>query len=395
VVQYTILRLLSSGHLEESATRTRASVSPPPLVGRVCLHVEAGGVIYVCDAEAALPLPRQGRVAVCGSGLSPEAAEESARKEAAERYSLHFQPSVQVIRRSWESAKAEAIHPGRFILYSDIQRTALGGYGLAEVTDWVEGRSLMRNRACLIPAACCYFGYPRGNGGRILRASSNGCAAGTDFEDATVRAFLESVERDAIAIWWYNRLRRPSAPMPVPLGTSIAAELARQGHRLELLDLTTGLGIPVVGAVAVPHDGAGVRFGFGAAWDLEQASLHAITELCQSLSTPEFHVGGGPVRLEPWLAASTNSERLKHSSRPAGTSLESCMQVAAHAGHDLIVVNQTRPETGTPVARVIVPGLRPAVPRFAPGRLYDEPVRLDWIAARSCEAGLNPVPFDI
>ena len=41
-----------------------------------------------------------------------------------------------------------------------------------------------------------------------FHADSNGCAAGNTLEEAIVQGFLELVERDAYAIWWYNRLQR-------------------------------------------------------------------------------------------------------------------------------------------------------------------------------------------
>ena len=50
------------------------------------------------------------------------------------------------------------------------------------------------------------------------------------------------------------------------------------------------------------------------------------------------------------------------------------------------------PETGM-WTRTIVPGLRHYKPRFAPGRLYDVPVRLGWRQEPLEETQLNPVPL--
>jgi ribosomal protein S12 methylthiotransferase accessory factor len=41
-----------------------------------------------------------------------------------------------------------------------------------------------------------------------------------------------------------------------------------------------------------------------------------------------------------------------------------------------MVLNQTRPDVEVSVVRVIVPGLRHFYRRFAPGRLYDIPIKL-------------------
>jgi len=40
--------------------------------------------------------------------------------------------------------------------------------------------------------------------------TSNGCAAGNTREEAILQGFLELVERDAAAIWWYGEIRRPA-----------------------------------------------------------------------------------------------------------------------------------------------------------------------------------------
>ena len=62
-------------------------------------------------------------------------------------------------------------------------------------------------------------------------------------------------------------------------------------------------------------------------------------------------------------------------------------------GHEVLVLDQTRPDIGLPVAKVIVPGLRHFWARFAPGRLYDAPVELGWIAKPTPEDRLNPIPM--
>jgi ribosomal protein S12 methylthiotransferase accessory factor len=68
-----------------------------------------------------------------------------------------------------------------------------------------------------------------------------------------------------------------------------------------------------------------------------------------------------------------------------------CVRLAAREGLDFLVLDQTRPDIDVPVARVIVPGLRHFYRRFAPGRLYDVPVRLGWRDRPLSENELNPV----
>ena len=63
-----------------------------------------------------------------------------------------------------------------------------------------------------------------------------------------------------------------------------------------------------------------------------------------------------------------------------------CQRLVERRGMELLVLDQTRPDIGLPVVKVIVPGLRHFWPRFAPGRLYDVPVELGWIPRRLSEA---------
>jgi ribosomal protein S12 methylthiotransferase accessory factor len=68
-----------------------------------------------------------------------------------------------------------------------------------------------------------------------------------------------------------------------------------------------------------------------------------------------------------------------------------CVNLAKREGLDFLVLDQTRPDIEVPVARVIVPGLRHFYRRFAPGRLYDVPVKLGWIDRSVRESDLNPL----
>ena len=68
-----------------------------------------------------------------------------------------------------------------------------------------------------------------------------------------------------------------------------------------------------------------------------------------------------------------------------------CVNVAKREGLDFLVLDQTRPDIEVPVVRVIVPGLRHFYRRFAPGRLYDVPVKLGWRERPLSENELNPL----
>jgi ribosomal protein S12 methylthiotransferase accessory factor len=193
-----------------------------------------------------------------------------------------------------------------------------------------------------------------------------------------------------------------------------------RGHQRDLwvLDLTTDLGIPVF-AAASRNTGGGaeqILFGFGAHLDARVALLRAVTELNQMLS----HLLGAPagasagerltnretadwlrtatVANQPYLAPLDGPHRTASCYQPSRTEdlrddVLACQALVERHGMEMLVLDQTRPEIGLPVVKVIVPGLRHFWPRFAPGRLYDVPVRLGWLPEALAEEQLNPVPM--
>jgi len=67
-----------------------------------------------------------------------------------------------------------------------------------------------------------------------------------------------------------------------------------------------------------------------------------------------------------------------------------CQALVEQHGMEMLVLDQTRPDIGLPVVKVIVPGMRHFWPRYAPGRLYDAPVQLGWLPEPLREEDLNP-----
>ena len=71
--------------------------------------------------------------------------------------------------------------------------------------------------------------------------------------------------------------------------------------------------------------------------------------------------------------------------------VEWCRALVEGKGLEFLVLDQTRPDIGMPVAKTIVPGMRHFWARFAPGRLYDVPVAEGWLERPVAEPDLNPV----
>jgi ribosomal protein S12 methylthiotransferase accessory factor YcaO len=67
-----------------------------------------------------------------------------------------------------------------------------------------------------------------------------------------------------------------------------------------------------------------------------------------------------------------------------------CRELAQTQGIEILVLDQTRPDVGFPVVRVVAPGLRHFWPRFGPGRLYDVPLQEGWLRQSLDEGEMNP-----
>ena len=255
-----------------------------------------------------------------GKGSTSEQAEASALMEAIERYSGIFQgDEIRMKRRFADFAPGDAILANDVQLFSEAQfaarhEPARGRFTSCPGSDrsrgarieWSPAWSLRDQRFRYFPTGLMYFFY------RDSHTDSNGCAAGNTLQEAIVQGFLELVERDAYAIWWYNRSQRSE----VDLGEfddsyirDIKTQFTDAGRKLWVLDVTNDLGVPTY--VAIMHwmkDGEEhIEFGSGAHFDRRIALLRSLTELSQFLTIGLMGGGSGdkssldgvtPLRLE-------------------------------------------------------------------------------------------------
>ena len=359
-----------------------------------------------------------------GKGSTAEQGEASALMEAIERYSGIFQgDEIRAKRRFADFAPGEAIAPNDVLLFSESQlrqdrEPEPGSFDGGAVPalfdetakmDWSPAWSLRDGRFRHLPTSLLYFFY---RGPAAFAADSNGCAAGNTLEEAIVQGFLELVERDAYAIWWYNKLQRPQLDLDLfedPYIRELRRLLTERGRRLWVLDITSDLGIPTFVAMThwMQNGQENIEFGSGAHFDPRIALLRAMTELNQFMAIGLMDGGTGEkpsldgetlLRIEDYPYLLPIGERpvqpefgSKFSQLDTSAQVAACVRLAERAGHDFLVLDQTRPDIEVPVVRVIVPGLRHFYRRFAPGRLYDVPVKLGLRDSPIAEAELNPI----
>ncbi len=70
-----------------------------------------------------------------------------------------------------------------------------------------------------------------------------------------------------------------------------------------------------------------------------------------------------------------------------------CQRIVESKGMEMLVLDQTRPDIGLRVAKVIVPGMRHIWKRLSARRLYNVPVSMGWLKEALTEEELNPFPM--
>ena len=265
------------------------------------------------------------------------------------------------------------------------------------------------SRRVLVPAALTYIGAAEaGDESAFAIADSNGCAAAPTWETAVAWGFQEAVERDAVALWWFGAHRRPKIDLAtITEASELIRWLTQRGRHFHVLDLTTDLGVPTYAAVSADPAGRAIALGTAAHVSPQRAVFAALTEMLQCELALTLHDRRhGDRGVEHWITAvsfssvphllpsSDSAVKLRDDREPPDDDLLGrCVDISTSAGLEIFVVDLTRPELAVPVVRVLVPGLRPARARFAPGRLYDVPVLLNWCSNPTDKSELNDIPL--
>jgi oxazoline/thiazoline synthase len=395
------------------------------IVSSLCVYdLPWDGAIYVARAtlrpescaSRSSARPAIGR-SVLGKGLNRAACEVSAICEALERYSGIYRGDEDRYRASYSDLSCDAIHPSSCTLFSEQQyrnRTdwnrLQGAYNWVperfderRPIDWTPVWSLTHDRQKYVPSAYCYFGYPFDSSHDFCRPDSNGNSAGDNLEEAILHAFLELVERECVALWWYNRILRPAVDLEsfdLEYVKKLQGTYRSLGRSIHVLNISANAAIAAFAAISRSEDSTQPKYilGFGAHLDPRLALLKALTEMNQFL--PEV------LAREPgsFLLTSTNDSFLQPSAnlrvarlndfayRPTKDlrdDVMACIDLVRQWNLEMLVLDQTRSDIDLPVVKVIVAGMRPWWARFGPGRLYWLPVQLKWLESPLAESQLN------
>ncbi len=314
-----------------------------------------------------------------GKGDSTIQAQVSITLESIERYSSEFREewADRLIIGSFNALrkKHNTLDPTSLIL------SQFADYTPDSDLHWVWGYDFASSEEILVPAREVYHPYHRDEG-LLYGSHTNGLASGNTIEEAVFHGLTEIVERDAWSIAKFNRDYGDAIVIENGSENRFLIDIVRKfedaGIEIIARDVTSDVGIPVVAAFSkdVRHGDTLPIEGFGAHTDPKVAMGRALMEMATTRAL--FLVRGGPDGLRDTSPVYlTHDESFgdprftprdikKLSDMEIGYSsditedLKACIERLRERGMNrVIAVDLTRPDTGIPTVRVIIPGSEP------------------------------------
>jgi YcaO-like protein with predicted kinase domain len=370
---------------------THRTVDPATTLARVQPHLASMGITRVANVTGldriGVPVvmvsrPNARSLAVSqGKGLTLEAAKASGVMEALE---LYHAERIELPLKLGSARELARTH--RLIHFDALPRLAGSRFHPDLPILWIEGRNLLTGLPAWLPYEVVHTRYtlPLPSGSGCFPASSNGLASGNHILEAINHGIAEVVERDATTLW--NHLDKAGrARTRIDLGTIgdddcalVLAQLERTQFAVAVWETTTDVGIPAFYCLITDrrHEHAHSGAGAGAHPARAVALLRALTEAIQVRTT---YITGSRDDLRPDEftrpaiahklrraralmgegAARRNFRDVPtYDSRTCADDLAWMLDRLRAVGiQEVMAVDLTRPESGTPVVRVVIPGL--------------------------------------
>ncbi|WP_164902411.1 TOMM precursor leader peptide-binding protein [Rhizobium leguminosarum] len=390
------------------------------------VHVYASSVNHLQELDPGAVAAKGFVVAAAGKGFTAEQAWKSALFEGLERFSAIYEGHVSDVKASARALGQDCLSPNELYHFSEAQfqmrrewnrnyrhfQPIPEPFHPDEEISWVPAKSLTSEATKYIPTAAVFFHPPEEKNTSSCFADSNGLAAGPTFRSACARALTELIERDAIGIWWYNRVTAPSINLD-----SISDEifqlhrrqLARHNRALRVFSIASESGLPVFVVISWDEEQFAQRLavGMGCHPNANEALRSALAEHNQKMpvlfSESAARADGLSLLWETIAAVGTKellflneiesiSFHEAFADSEEDTEEYSLEKIIKKIGSpEIFAVELTKPQIGLPVARLFVPEMRTFWRRTGPGRLYDLPVRRGWLKQRLNEHELNPI----
>ncbi len=307
--------------------------------------------------------PDNSRTSHTGKGVSQIQAQVSLTMESIERYSSEFKDEHEgkLVKGSYNQLKQKfnILDPREMIL--------------SKISDYDHDRDI------LVPACAIYHPYHLDNV-FLMDTHTNGIAAGNTMEEAVVHGLAELIERDAWSIARYEGNYSDALFIEdEPANQFIINILDKFEHaNIEIVakDISSDIGVPVIAAFSrdLVYPTMKPVDGFGAHLDPRVAMVRSLLEIVttRALFIQKLGIEG---MCEPVTAYLGEQERADDP-RFYAYNQKSLRDIEINYGKDIlmdvrtiigklrakglervIAVNLTRPDTGIPTVRMIVPGL--------------------------------------
>jgi ribosomal protein S12 methylthiotransferase accessory factor len=320
-----------------------------------------------------------------GKGLSAVEAMISAVGEAIEHYAARRHRRADLRRASLAALDEERVDPRDLCLYAESQYTTPGfpfaRFDPDQPIEWARGQWLDRREPVLVPALPTFLDFPVPREEQLCQVTSSGLAAGADLEDASFRAVLELIERDAFMITWLTR--RPGQRLRIDAtieegAREVVRQLEARGARIELYHLDAGLGAPTVACVGF-GDGErwpGVTMALAAHPDPRIAARKAILEQGQVGPYLRRLIAGGehPIPARPEDVRSAHDHGLYYAPADRAGILDFFCAGDAISPADLPTLPE--PSLDACVEHLGAAGIRVAVVEVTPPDLRGGPLRV-------------------
>jgi len=360
---------------------------------------------------------RNSFVQIClGKGVSHEQSKASALSEAIERYSALYQADVtrlnatnsQMNLKGYRTYDFQALVPYSHNQYQKFNSASHSDSKLKQAAKsysdesiyWLPTWSLTNNEHVHIPLAQCFSNTPYTDD-EYGRWHSNGCAAGNTLEEAILQALFELIERDATAIWWYNKLvcpvfdiNRVNSDNLSKLDQCLSPD-DESGHDYWVLDLTSDIGVPVMAAFGKNKSTGGLLMGFGCHLIPEMAAQRALTELCQLIPIRDQNAAPfdfDEIEEGEYLYGSQTANHIDYLVEPSSDikdDISSIVTRLSEKNMETLVLNYSRAHIPLFTAKVFVPGLCHIWPQFANERLYQAPLIMGHFKLANTEQSIN------
>lgn len=352
-----------------------------------------------------------------GKGLFPMQSQASALCETIERYAAQYQGDEYILQATADHLDARHYLPQQLVSFSATQYQSFAAedcpepekshglqkYQTSSLLHWVPAWSLTQQEKVWLPFTHCFANTPYVQDEQYARWNSNGCSAGNTLEEAVLQGFYELVERDATAVWWYNKIARPE----VKLEELPAEHLQRIQDTLGtawnywVLDISHDFEIPVMAGISQHKTTGKFCLGFGCHLNPEIACYRALTELCQLVAIRSQHAAPfdfDRISPENFLLPQGKKSLTDFAFQEdpvIQNDLLTCQNQAQKLGLEVLAMDYSRPDLPIKTAKVIIPGLCHIWPQLGTKRLYEVPVKLGWADDATKEQELNQLALYI